>query len=199
MSQLVTNMVQTCQRIATVEGEEWGAEYSLAANMSDTNPPEDCAKFRFKLWRIWDKTAPMCMVIGLNPSTADHLRNDPTVQLCCADAQYWGCGGLYMMNIWPYRATEPAQMKRYYQLFSTPSEFASSSHLNLIRIQEVAMRCDLVVAAWSGHADWLRKGEEVYNALSRQRELKCYRRLSNGEAGHPLYLKRPIKLQPYKR
>jgi hypothetical protein len=190
-------VIRVVARTAEVNGEEWGAEYS--APQTELNEPENSSEFRFRLWRIWDNTLPMAMVIGLNPSTADHLRNDPTVALCCNDARHWGCGGLCMMNIWAYRATEPAQMKRFYKMFCPVRKFGETGIINEDRLVKMALTCKPVVAAWSGHGDYLTQGEKIYNLLSRRRELLCYRRLSNGEAGHPLYLKRPITLQPYHR
>ena len=35
----------------------------------------DCNKYRYSLWRIWDKEKPIFTFIGLNPSTADHIQD----------------------------------------------------------------------------------------------------------------------------
>ena len=40
-----------------------------------------CRKYRYKLWRIWDETLPLAMFIGLNPSTADEVKDDNTVKI----------------------------------------------------------------------------------------------------------------------
>jgi hypothetical protein len=51
-------------------------------------------------------------VIGLNPSTADHRKLDPTLRRVRNFAQKWGLGGFVMLNLFAYRATEPRDMKR---------------------------------------------------------------------------------------
>ena len=35
--------------------------------------------YRYALWRIWDLKKPKVLFIGLNPSTADEIKNDPTI------------------------------------------------------------------------------------------------------------------------
>ncbi|HMA98577.1 MAG TPA: DUF1643 domain-containing protein, partial [Wenzhouxiangella sp.] len=52
------------------------ADRSSGANFSR------CRRFRYTLWRRWDDDGPMVMIIGLNPSTADAHRNDPTIRRC---------------------------------------------------------------------------------------------------------------------
>ncbi len=37
----------------------------------------DCNKYRYSLWRIWNKEKPIFTFVGLNPSTADHEQDDP--------------------------------------------------------------------------------------------------------------------------
>ena len=51
------------------------------------------------------------MVIGLNPSTADEVTDDPTVRRCINYAKAWGYAGLCMTNLFAYRATDPVVMK----------------------------------------------------------------------------------------
>ena len=50
----------------------------------------DCSKYRYSLWRIWDKEKPIFTFIGLNPSTADHIQDDPTINRCINFAKSWG-------------------------------------------------------------------------------------------------------------
>ena len=66
--------------------EESGAEFS-----------ED-RKYRFCLFRIWDRNLPLVMFIGLNPSTANETDSDPTIRSCGRIAKANGYGGFYMMN-----------------------------------------------------------------------------------------------------
>ena len=72
----------------------------------------DCRLYRYQLWRIWDEGRPYLNVIGLNPSTADETRDDPTIRRCIDYAKRWNYGGLFMTNIFAFRATLPAVMKK---------------------------------------------------------------------------------------
>lgn len=69
----------------------------------------ECRRYRFSLWRIWDEALPYALFIGLNPSTADETANDPTITRCINFAKDWGYGGIYMANLFAYRATDPSE------------------------------------------------------------------------------------------
>ncbi|WP_244222910.1 DUF1643 domain-containing protein [Cupriavidus lacunae] len=42
----------------------------------------DCEQYRYRLWREWGRSSPGLGFIMLNPSTADHQVNDPTITRC---------------------------------------------------------------------------------------------------------------------
>jgi len=67
-----------------------------------------CRKYRYALWRIWDDSKPYAMIVGLNPSTADETKNDPTISRCINFSKDWGYGGLCMANLFAFRATKPS-------------------------------------------------------------------------------------------
>ena len=71
-----------------------------------------CRTYRYTLWRSWDRDKGDVMFIGLNPSTADETLNDPTVRRCINYAKSWGYGGIYMANMFAFRATDPKEMKQ---------------------------------------------------------------------------------------
>lgn len=74
----------------------------------------DCGKYRYVLWRQWDLLDPepvFMAFIGLNPSTADESVDDPTIRRCIGFAKREGYSGLYMLNLFAYRATLPRDMK----------------------------------------------------------------------------------------
>ena len=70
-----------------------------------------CRKYRYALWRSWDESKPYVMIIGLNPSTADETKDDPTITRCINFAKSWGYGGVCVTNLFAYRATVPSDMK----------------------------------------------------------------------------------------
>ena len=54
---------------------------------------------RYALWRTWDESKPTAMFVCLNPSTADEVKNDPTVTRCIRYARDWGYGRYHRTHI----------------------------------------------------------------------------------------------------
>lgn len=50
----------------------------------------DDRRCRFSLFRVWDETKLNIMFIGLNPSTANEIVNDPTIRRVISFASSWG-------------------------------------------------------------------------------------------------------------
>lgn len=69
-----------------------------------------CRKFRYVLNISWDATKPQLVFFMLNPSTADAMKNDPTVERCQRRAQAMGFGSVVIINLFAYRATNPKDM-----------------------------------------------------------------------------------------
>ena len=71
-----------------------------------------CRNYRYVLWREWDVLNPTyAMFVGLNPSTADEMADDPTIRRYIDYAKRWDYGALCMANLFAYRATAPTVMK----------------------------------------------------------------------------------------
>jgi hypothetical protein len=47
----------------------------------------------------------------LNPSTADHAKDDPTIRKCRGFAQRMGYGGLRIVNLYGYRTPYPKELR----------------------------------------------------------------------------------------
>ncbi len=65
---------------------------------------------RYVLWRSFTadpEPRRMAAFIGLNPSTADEITNDRTVKRCIDFARSWGHHGMFMLNLFGFRATDP--------------------------------------------------------------------------------------------
>ena len=75
----------------------------------------ECKKYRYLLWRKWGKSphSKYVMFVGLNPSTADESIDDPTIRRCICFAKDWGYDGLFMANLFAYRATYPVDMFKF--------------------------------------------------------------------------------------
>jgi hypothetical protein len=143
-----------------------------------------CRKYRFALWRTWDEEKPYAMIIGLNPSTADETENDPTITRCINFSKSWGYGGVCMVNLFAYRATNPSDM------------MASKDPVgadNDAWLSDLAKNAGIIVAAWGNGGNYLGRSATIKNMLP---NLHCIKMNKSGEPSHPLYLKSELKPVP---
>ncbi len=135
----------------------------------------DCRKYRYVLWRTWDDSKPYVMFIGLNPSTADEVDNDRTINRCINYAKDWGYGGLCMANLFSYCTKDPHVMK------AAEDPVGPENDLWLKALSENAA---VVVAAWGDDGSYLERSKQVVNMFP---ELQCLKINKSGEPAHPLY------------
>jgi hypothetical protein len=137
-------------------------------------------KYRYLLSRIWDDSKPKVVFIGLNPSTADELEDDPTITRCINFANSWGYGGIYMLNLFAYRTTYPKK------LFKAHSPIGRFNNKYLI---EYSQKTDKVICAWGNDGKFLNRSSEVKKILKNTYYLKLNK---SNEPAHPLYLKKDL-------
>ncbi len=141
--------------------------------------------YRYALWRIWDENLPKVLFIGLNPSTADEINNDPTIRRCIGYAKDWGYGGYIMGNIFSFRSTNPHVMKK------AKNPVGPNNNMWLLKLHNEA---DLTIAAWGNHGKFLNRGKEVFKLIPK---IQCLRITKEGFPSHPLYLPKNLKPFPY--
>lgn len=139
--------------------------------------------YRWLLWRLWGehtKRKPRRIVafIGLNCSTATETENDPTVTRCINYARAWGFGGMFMLNAFAFRATDPRVMKAA----ANPVGVDNDKFL-LMYAGQVS---ELVVACWGNHVTHRGRGEKMRELLA-GRTVHCLGVNKSGEPVHPLY------------
>lgn len=146
-----------------------------------------CRAYRYTLWREWDASLPTVNFVGLNPSTATETVDDPTIRRCVRFAQDWGYGRLFVTNIFAFRATDPADMKRAADPIGPD---------NGRWLRETARSAGLVIAAWGAHGEWRGRGPYVLTRLQVDGiAVHCLGVTKDGHPKHPLYLRadtRPI-------
>jgi hypothetical protein len=107
-----------------------------------------CGTYRYTLERdlgrpLLKGPARRVLFVMLNPSTADATKDDPTIRRCAGFARSWNYSALAVVNLFAWRATDPAQLMR-----------AADRGENVVGpdndyyTQREAMRADLVVLAW---------------------------------------------------
>lgn len=146
-------------------------------------------RYRFSLQRLWHEQRPMLNIIGLNPSTADATRDDPTIRRCLTLARRLGCGELVVTNLFAFRATSPADMR------AQADPVGPNNDMVIEAWAEVAK---YVVVAWGTHGAFRDRHAEVTRMVQRIRpEVFCLGRTKDGYPRHPLYLPSATPLEVY--
>lgn len=140
-------------------------------------------RYRYVLWRIWDSTGPLVLFIGLNPSTADEQKDDPTVRKCIGFARRWGCGGLILVNLFALQATKPVDLRAAVDPVGPDNDRWIQIQLGI---------ADLVVGAWGNHGDYMGREERFLKEIQ---ELYCLQINNTGHPTHPFYLSYQTELQ----
>ncbi len=144
---------------------------------------------RYHLYRRWGTGTRTLGVVGLNPSTADALQDDPTIRREVAFAQAWGYDALLKGNLFAFRATDPKVLRQQ----DVNAAFGPDNREALI---ELVHRVEIVVAAWGAFplpcfidtfATWVRH-------LPHARHLGLTK---SGAPKHPLYLPKTATLQTF--
>ncbi|MDN5892863.1 MAG: DUF1643 domain-containing protein [Nocardioides sp.] len=146
----------------------------------------DCGRYRYRLTRDWDTTQPRATFVMLNPSTADATVDDRTISRCITYAMDWGMGGLMVVNLYAYRATDPDDL----WLVEDPIGPLNDQHLGEVLS---GAQGGPVVAAWGVNA----KPERIAQVLRYAGPLTALAVTKDGQPGHPLYLPKTARPQPW--
>jgi hypothetical protein len=144
-----------------------------------------CGTYRYALWRQWDASRPDVLFVALNPSTADHRQDDPTIRRCMGFARDWGYGGLVVANLFAFRTPLPAVLRQ---------ARAPIGPRNDRWLARLAREAGLVVAAWGAHGTLADRAAEVARKLG---DCHCLGLTAAGAPRHPLYVRKDAPLRPY--
>ena len=142
-----------------------------------------CNLYRYSLTRKWSNGALLTFVM-LNPSTADHEIDDPTIRRCIAFAKRESCGAVNVVNLFGLRATDPRELAK-----------ASDPHGpgNFDALQETLRESKghgSVICAWGANKS-ARPAAFNFIGLCGVVGIRvwCLGKTSDGSPRHPLYVK----------
>lgn len=127
----------------------------LAATITRSARLSRCGACRFTLTRMWAGDGGRVCFIGLNPSAADHRRDDPTVGRWIHFARSWGCAGRTAVNLYPLRSASPAARRTWAQRQAGGPDRSARDRIqrdNLPILVREAKAAALVVACWGAGA-----------------------------------------------
>lgn len=132
--------------------------------------------YRYRLTRTWPGGKGSCVFLMLNPSTADHKVDDPTVRRCMIWTQKWGYKVLVVVNIFAYRSTSPKVLPNVKDPIGKDNDEFISQAVHF---------ADRVVAAWGNHGTILKRGAKLLPMLTKAR---CFGFTKDSQPKHPLYI-----------
>lgn len=143
--------------------------------------------YRYWLSRCWDRRKGQLCVVMLNPSTADHRVDDPTIRAIMWIAAKWGYGGFVVVNLCAYCSPKP---KVIFRLLRDGQDVIGPENILHIR-NMVSTR--VVLCAWGTNAAKLPyQHVERVKTIIQHHALKsiCIKMTKDGHPQHPLYADR---------
>ena len=123
----------------------------------------------------------MVMFIGLNPSTANAVDDDPTIRRVKRFANDWGFGGVYMMNLFAFITPYPTELSACEDPLGDNDGW----------LEKIGEKCERVVFAWGAFKEAAERAEDVAKKFPHGLALVINK---DGTPRHPLYVKADVEL-----
>jgi hypothetical protein len=141
----------------------------------------ECMTYRWTLTRSWGDGPKLCWVM-LNPSTADHHKEDHTSRRVLHFTEAWGYDGFTVVNLYPFRSSEVPKCREW-----AKGDVKTILQYNVAHVTKHTSAADRAVAAWGNKAwdaDWI---ESLVAAILGEgdRELYCLGTTISGAPIHP--------------
>jgi len=139
-----------------------------------------CGSWRYLLWRVGTGRGGLLGMGMLNPSTADAARDDPTIRRCRAQVGRARLSGLLVWNLFAFRATLPADLKRAADPVGPDNDAAIALALGFAR---------RTILGWGVHGAYGGRDQAVLEQCAASGTVLHTLGLAAGGAPrHPLYL-----------
>ena len=152
-----------------------------------------CGQYRYSLVRQWDRTKPYLPFVMLNPSTADATIDDPTIRRCMSFARREGCGGVVVVNLSAFRATDPKRLRQ------VDDPIGPLNRQVIYDAVTVAAEAGVpVICAWG--VNDITRAASVALIMAREAgaQIMCLGKTTDGHPRHPLYVRgdQPLEVYP---
>jgi hypothetical protein len=133
-------------------------------------------KYRYALWRIWNIVHKPLLFIGLNPSNANELSDDPTITRCIVRAANTGFGGLLVANLYAFVSPYPEV------LLSNGKAIGTENNAYLKQMIGLAEQS---LCGWGSFPAAAKRATSVLRMIQ---EPYCLGINKDGQPKHPLYI-----------
>lgn len=136
-------------------------------------------KYRYLLGRRISDSPNRLLLIMLNPATADESKNDATITRCINFAERWKFGILEVVNLFAFRTSHVAELRRAHEPIGANNDEWISKAL---------AAADRVVLAWGNHGAYKGRSRQVKRMALNVAQPYHLGLNKTGEPKHPLYL-----------
>jgi hypothetical protein len=134
----------------------------------------------------------------LNPSTADHEVDDPTIRKCMGFCRRWGASEMNVVNLFAFRATNPADMKRADDPVGPENAVWVRLAVDRAANPDEAARRGPVVCAWGAHGSYMGQNLAVLGWLGDICQPMVLGITKDGHPRHPLYVSYEAEPVPFR-
>lgn len=144
----------------------------------------ECRRYRYSLTICWAPGKPVLVALMLNPSTADHLENDPTVHRICERARRGCFGGVLILNAFAWRETNRLEMLKVDDPVGPHNDLFILTGIHLARVSGGRL-----LVGWGNEGGHRGRSAEIAALLEETgAQAYCLKVCANGQPGHPLYI-----------
>jgi hypothetical protein len=147
----------------------------------------ECGLYRYTLHRCWGNPlahGKTCEWIMLNPSTADHEIDDPTIRRCISFAKQWDCDRIRVLNLFALRTPDPKHLK-------TATDPIGPENDEIIKHFAFWERAWITVFAWGTNGRLFKRSGKIARWFP---DAYCLGKTKDGHPKHPLYVKNDTEL-----
>ena len=144
-------------------------------------------RYRYVLWRVWSQTRRPLLMIGLNPSTANEISDDPTITRMMVRANKAGYGSLVMTNLYAFVSSNPDV------LLEDGDFIGIETDAYLIQAIQIA---DRVICGWGSFPAARKRADYVLKMIPQP---YCLGVNIDGQPKHPLYLSYDTPVVKFRR
>jgi hypothetical protein len=144
-----------------------------------------CVTYRYRLQETWGKPEGATQsFLMLNPSTADEMRDDPTVARCHKRAISSGFARFEVINLFALRSTDPSE------LYKHPDPIGPHNDAAILACAHTTHHSGgQLICAWGNHGKFQSRAEHILGLLRHAGiPLFALKINQNGSPAHPLYL-----------
>lgn len=142
-------------------------------------------KYRYALWRVWNHNLPILLQIGLNPSDANEIKNDPTITRGMTRANRERFGAFLMANLYAYVSTNPDVLLNHDNTIGEYTDYY---------LKQMIEMSDRQLCGWGSFKPVQTRAPIVLNMI---KQPYCVGINADGQPKHPLYISYDTPMKRY--